>query len=140
MRAHPLIFHLFINFKNFGIMNENKTNLKIIVSTYCFKENYRENRILVNGILELDSIVVTKNFDCSKILCICIDEPIPKTQIELAIHRFAEKLKNAGAIGAYNVHPMGFPIDSSGVLFNDVYSIDDTIKQFRYVIDYVRVR
>ena len=121
-------------------MDNKKACLRIIVSYFGFQVYYKENRILVHGILELDSIVVTEDFDCSKILCICIDEPIPKTQIELAIHRFAEKLKNAGAIGAYNVHPMGVPIDSSGVLFDDVYSTDDTVKQFRYVIDYVRVR
>jgi len=121
-------------------MDNKKACLRIIVSYFGFQDYYKENRILIYGILGLNSLLVTDNFDCSKILCICIDEPIPKTQIELAIHRFAEKLKNAGAIGAYNVHPMGVPNDSSGVLFDDVYSTDDTIKQFRYVIDYARIK
>ncbi len=120
-------------------MIKNESCLRIIVSAYGFEEHYKENRLVVNGISELDSMIVTENYDCSKILCIRIDEPIPKTQIELALYRFAAKLNNAGAIGMYKVHPMGIPLDSSGVRFHDVYSNDNTVKQFRYVIDYVSV-
>lgn len=121
-------------------MNGIKKQIRIIVSSHSFKKLYKENRFLVNGISELDSMIVTENYDCSKILCIRIDEPIPKTQIELALSRFADKLNNAGVIGAYKTHPMGVPLDSSGVLFFDVFSEGDTIKQFRYVIDYVSVK
>lgn len=129
-----------INFNNDVVMDKKRDYLRIIVSNYGFQDYYKENRILINGIAELDSMVVTENFDCSKILCVCIEEPVPKTQIELTIHRFADKLNNAGVIGAYNVHPMGVPLDSSGVRFHDVYSNDNTVKQFRYVIDYVSVK
>ena len=121
-------------------MIKNESCLRIIVSAYGFKEHYKENRLVVNGISELDSMIVTENYDCSKILCIRIEEPIPKTQIELALYRFAAKLNNAGAICAYNIYPMGVPLDSSGVLFFDEFSEGDTIKQFRYVIDYVSVK
>ena len=120
-------------------MDKKGKQIRIIVSVYGFNEYYKENRFVVNGISELDSMIVTENYDCSKILCVSIEEPLPKTQIGLAIHRFADKLNNAGAIGAYNVHPMGIPLDSSGARFHDVYSNDNTVKQFRYVIDYVSV-
>ena len=140
MRVFPVICSISINFTNDYIMDKKEACLRIIVSNYGFQNYFKENRILVNGIAELNSIVVTESFDCSKILCVCLEEPVPKTQIELAIHRFADKLKNAGAIGAYNVRPMGIPFDSSGVRFHDVYSNDNTVKQFRYVIDYVSVK
>lgn len=121
-------------------MDKKEKQIRIIVSAYGFKEHYKENRIIVNGISELDSMIVTENYDCCKTLCIRIDEPVPKTQVELALYRFADKLNKAGAISAYNVHPMGIPLDSSGVRFHDVYSNGNTVKQFRYVIDYVSVR
>ena len=121
-------------------MIKNESCLRIIISVYGFKEHYKENRLIVNGITELDSLIVTENYDCSKILCIRIDEPIPKTKIELALYRFANKLNNAGAIGAYKTHPMGVPLDSRGVHFFDVFSEGNTVKQFRYVIDYVSVK
>lgn len=121
-------------------MIKNESCLRIIVSTYGFKEHYKENRLVVNGISELDLMIVTENYDCSKILCIRIDGPIPKTQIELALYHFADKLYKAGAIGGYKIHPMGVPFDSRGVLFFDVFSEGDTIKQFRYAIDYAGVK
>lgn len=121
-------------------MDKKGKQIRIIVSVYGFNEDYKENRLVVNGISELDSMIVTENYDCSKILCIRIDEPIPKAQIELALYRFAAKLNDAGAIGAYKIHPMGVPLDSRGVLFFDVFSEGDTVKQFRYVIDYVSVK
>lgn len=122
------------------LMNGIKKQIRIIVCSHSFKEFYKENRFLVNGISELDSMIVTENYDCSKILCIRIDEPIPKTQIELALHRFAAKLNNAGAIGAYHLIPMGIPLIIDGVSFFDVFSEGNTVKQFRYIIDYVIVR
>ena len=140
MRVIPTIFPISIYFNNDVVMDKKRDYLRIIVSDCGFQDYYKENRILVNDIAELDSMVVTENFDCSKILCVCIEKPVPKTQIELAIHRFADKLNNAVAIGAYNIHPMGVPLDSSGVCFRDVYSNDNTVKQFRYVIDYVSVK
>lgn len=140
MRVFLVICPISTNFNNDFVMDMKNDYLRIIVSSYGFQDYYRGNRILVNGVLELDSMVVRENFDCSKILCVSIEEPVPKTQIELAIHRFADKLNNAGAIGAYNVHPMGVPFDSRGVRFHDVYSNDNKVKQFRYVIDYVSVR
>ena len=121
-------------------MIKNESCLRIIVSVNGFKEHYKENRLIVNGISELDSMIVTENYDCSKMLCVRIDEPIPKTQIELALHRFADKLNNAGAIGAYKIHPMSVPYDCGRILFFDVFSEGDSIKQFRYVIDYVSVK
>ena len=121
-------------------MIKNESCLRIIVSAYGFKEHYKENRLVVNGISELDSMIVTENYDCSKILCIRIDEPIPKTQIELALYRFAAKLNNAGAIGAYHLIPMGVPLIIDGVSFFDVLSDGDSVKQFRYYIDYVSVK
>ena len=139
MRVLHAICPISINYNYDFVMEKKNDYLRIIVSSYGFQDYYRGNRILVNGILELDSMVVRENFDCSKILCVSIEEPVPKTQIELAIHRFADKLNNAGAIGMYKVHPMGIPLDSSGVRFHDVYSNDNTVKQFRYVIDYVSV-
>ena len=85
-------------------------------------------------------MIVTENYDCSKMLCIHIDEPIPKNQVELALYRFADKLNNAGAIGAYRLIPMGVPLIIDGIDFFDVLSEGDTIKQFRYYIDYVSVK
>ena len=140
MRVFPVICSISSNFTNDFIMDKKEACLRIIVSNYGFQNYYKENRILVNGIAELDSMVVRENFNCSKILCVSIEKPVPKTQIELAIHRFADKLNNAGAIGAYNVRPMGVPLIGSGVRFHDVYSKNDTVKQFRYVIDYVCVK
>ncbi len=122
------------------IMSERESCLGIIVSTYGFQDHYKENRFLVNGIAELDSMIVTENYDCSKMLCIHIDEPIPKNQVELALYRFADKLNNAGAIGAYHLIPMGVPLIIDGVDFFDMLSEGDTIKQFRYYIDYVSVK
>ena len=139
MRVFPVICSISINFTNDYIMDKKEACLRIIVSNYGFQNYYKENRILVNGIAELDSIVVTENFDCSKILCICIEEPVPKTQIELAIHRFADKLNNASAIGAYNIHPMGESFADGRPYFVDIFSKDDTVRQFRYTIDYVAV-
>lgn len=121
-------------------MSERESCLGIIVSTYGFQDHYKENRLLVNGIAELDSMIVTENYDCSKMLCIHIDEPIPKNQVELALYRFADKLNNAGAIGAYHLIPMGVPLIIDGVDFFDMLSEGDTIKQFRYFIDYVSVK
>ena len=140
MRVFPAICLISIKFNNDFVMDKKNDYLRIIVSSYGFQDYYKENRILVKGILELDSMVVRENFNCSKILCVSIEKPVPKTQIELAIHRFADKLNNAGAIGAYNVRPMGVPLIGSGVRFHDVYSKNDTVKQFRYVIDYVCVK
>ena len=140
MRVFHAICPISINLNNDFIMQKKNDYLRIIVSGYDFQDYYKGNRILVNGILELDSMVVTDNYDCSKILCVSIEEPIPKTQVELCIHRFADKLNKAGAIGAYYVHPMGIPLDSCGVRFIDVYSNDNAVKQFRYVIDYVSVK
>lgn len=140
MRMFPALCPISINYNNDFVMNKKNDYLRIIVSSYGFQDYYNENRILVNGILELDSIVVRENFDCHKTLCVSIEESVPKTQIELAIHRFADKLNKAGAIGAYNVHPMGISLDCSEVRFYDVYSNDNTVKQFRYVIDYVSVK
>lgn len=139
MRVFHAICPISIKLNNDFVMNKKNDYLRIIVSSYGFQDYYKGNRILVNGILELDSMVVRENFDCSKILCVSIEASVPKTQIELAIHRFADKLNKAGAIGAYNVHPMGVPFDSSGVRFLDVYSNDNKVKQFRYVIDHVSV-
>lgn len=121
-------------------MTKEENCLRIIVSNYDFQDYYKENRILVNGIVELDSIVVTENFDCSRILCISIEEPVPKTQIELAIHRFADKLNNAGAIGSYNIHPMRESFADGRPHFIDVLSKDDTVRQYRYAIDYVNIK
>lgn len=140
MMEHPLMHYKFIHLNNTNIMTKKEAYLIIIVSNFGFQDYYKENRILVNGIRNLDSIVVTENFDCSKILCVCIEEAVSKTQIEIAIHRFADKLNKSGAISAYKVCSMGVPLDSSGVRFHDVYSTDDTVKQYRYVIDYVSIK
>ena len=81
--------------------------LRIIVSNNDFKDLYIGNRILVNGLSELDSMIVTDRYNCSKILCIHIDNPIDKTELELALYRFADKLQMADVIGGYSLHPMG---------------------------------
>ena len=121
-------------------MIKNKNSLRIIVSDCGFQEYYKGNRILVNGIEGLDSMVVKENHDCSKIICVRIDKPIPKTLVELAIHRFADKLNYAGAFGAYNIHPMGESFTDGRPHFVDIFSIDDTVRQFRYAFDYVSVK
>lgn len=126
---------MYVALKNIVIMTKNGTCLKIIVSYCGFQDYYIENRILVNGLVELDSMIVRDNFDCSKILCIKIEEPIPKSLIEHAISRFADKLNNAGVIGAYNIHPMGESFADGRPHFVDIFSNDDTVRQFRYVIE-----
>jgi len=114
--------------------------IRVIVSDCSFQDYFKGNRILVDGIQGLDSMTVSGRYDCSKVLCVLIDEPMPKTQIELAIHRFAERLNNVGVIGAYSIHPMGVPLVNNGVQFFDILSIGNTFKQFRYIIDYVSVK
>lgn len=126
--------------KNFIEMIKTGNCIRVIVSDCSFQDYFKGNRILVDGIQGLDSMTVSGRYDCSKVLCVHIDEPMPKTQIELAIHRFVERLNNAGVIGAYSIHPMGVPLVNNGVQFFDILSIGNTIKQFRYNIDYISVK
>ena len=47
-------------------MDKKGKQIRIIVSVYGFNEDYKENRLVVNGISELDSMIITENYDCSK--------------------------------------------------------------------------
>lgn len=113
---------------------------RIIISNNDFKDFYIGNRILVNSLSELDTMIVNDRYNCSKILCIHIDNAIDKTELELALYRFADKLQEAGAIGDYCIHPMGESFEGSRILFPDVFSDDEKIRQRRYVINYANTK
>lgn len=120
-------------------MNKDKY-LRIIVSNNDFEDYYIGNRILVNSLSELNAMIVTDRYNCSKILCIHINDAIDKTELELALYRFADKLKEVGAIGVYGIHPMGEFFEGSRVFFPDVLSDDEKKRQRRYVINYANTK